>query len=251
MSHRVVPDGAQPCVWMSAGLLTYKLCDREMDCDRCPLDAGLRGGTLVGSQQRALLAPRRDAGVFPNDRLYSSSHSWVKAVGHRDARRQRFGLDAFAAAIIGHCGGVRWEVSPRTVSRGEAICQIDLGLAVLSVGAPLGAAVVDGNRSLHRMPGRLVTAPYSDGWILEFKVLDLAELDELMTAEAARESARMDLQRFRRRVAMQLLADGQGLGKSMADGGELVTDLRQMLGGSAYLDLLRELTGTGVLNNTT
>ncbi|MFH1268562.1 MAG: hypothetical protein ABIK89_22795 [Planctomycetota bacterium] len=241
MSFRVVPNGAQPCVWMSAGLLTYKLCDRDFDCDRCPLDTGLRGGTLAGSHHERLLAPRRGAGVFPEDRLYSSGHSWVKAVGRRDDRLQRFGLDAFAAAIVGHCGGVRWEVSPRTVSRGEAICQIDLGLGMLSVGAPLSVVVVDGNRSLHRAPRRLVTAPYQDGWILEFKVLDVAEFDGLMAAEAARDKTRMDLQRFRRRVAVQLFANGEGLSQSMADGGEVITDLRQMLGGSAYLNLLREL----------
>lgn len=32
-----------PCIWMSAGLLSYRLCDREYDCEHCPLDAALRG----------------------------------------------------------------------------------------------------------------------------------------------------------------------------------------------------------------
>lgn len=31
------------CVWMQAGVVGYKLCDREFDCDRCPFDAALRG----------------------------------------------------------------------------------------------------------------------------------------------------------------------------------------------------------------
>jgi hypothetical protein len=91
------------------------------------------------------------------------------------------------------------------------------------------------------MPGRLVTTPYSDGWLVEFRASESATTDHLLSAQEARERTRMDLQRFRRRVATQLFADGQTVGASMADGGELVTDLRQMLGGSAYLDLLREL----------
>ncbi len=30
------------CVWMEAGILSYLLCDREFDCDRCPLDEAMR-----------------------------------------------------------------------------------------------------------------------------------------------------------------------------------------------------------------
>ncbi len=241
MTHRIVPDGAQPCVWMSAGLLTYKICDRQFECDRCPLDAGLREGTLVGSHVEGRSAPCRYAGVFPEDRRYSSGHLWLEALGPRDDGRQRLGLDAFAAAIIGHCGGVRWEVSPRTVSRNEAICQIDLGLGMLSVRAPLSGVVVGGNQALQREPRLLVTAPYEDGWMVEFQVLDVAELSGLMTAKAAWDNARMDLRRFRRRIALQLFAGGQALGQDAADGGVWITDLRQMLGGSAYLDLVDEL----------
>ena len=189
MPHRIVPDGAQPCVWMSAGLLTYKICDRQFECDRCPLDAGLREGTLAGSHVEGRLAPRSYAGVFPEDRRYSSGHLWLEALGRPDHGRQRLGLDAFAAAIVGHCGGVSWEVSPRTVSRNEAICQIDLGLGMLSLRAPVNGVVTGGNQDTHRDPALLVTQPYEDGWLLEFQVLDDAEFGGLMTAEMAWDNA--------------------------------------------------------------
>jgi hypothetical protein len=29
------------CVWMDAGVVNYKLCDRGFDCERCPLDQAL------------------------------------------------------------------------------------------------------------------------------------------------------------------------------------------------------------------
>ena len=37
------PAGALPCVWMSAGLVAYKLCDRGFECDGCPFDQAMRG----------------------------------------------------------------------------------------------------------------------------------------------------------------------------------------------------------------
>ncbi|MFI5280033.1 MAG: hypothetical protein ACHQU1_06040 [Gemmatimonadales bacterium] len=33
-----------PCVWVSAGVLSYRPCDREYECEGCPLFQALRGG---------------------------------------------------------------------------------------------------------------------------------------------------------------------------------------------------------------
>jgi hypothetical protein len=40
---RTPPAGVLPCVWMSAGLVAYKLCDRGFECDGCPFDQAMRG----------------------------------------------------------------------------------------------------------------------------------------------------------------------------------------------------------------
>ena len=36
-----VDERVTKCVWMTAGILTYKLCDREMDCEHCLLHRAL------------------------------------------------------------------------------------------------------------------------------------------------------------------------------------------------------------------
>ena len=42
---QISPGTPQPpsirCVWMDAGVVNYKLCDRGYDCERCPLDQAL------------------------------------------------------------------------------------------------------------------------------------------------------------------------------------------------------------------
>lgn len=38
----VPPPGLLPCVWMSAGLVAFKLCDREGECESCPFDRAMR-----------------------------------------------------------------------------------------------------------------------------------------------------------------------------------------------------------------
>lgn len=38
---RQLTDSA--CVWMRAGVIRFWLCDRNFDCDNCPLYAALKG----------------------------------------------------------------------------------------------------------------------------------------------------------------------------------------------------------------
>jgi glycine cleavage system H protein len=232
-------EDIQPCLWMSAGLLTYCLCDRDFDCDCCPLDAALRRDRS-GTRRDTLLAPQCDAQIFPEDRLYASGHLWVQATGEPEDRLFRVGLDAFAAAIIGRCRAIRWQAPERALAQGEPICQIDTGLGAVSVGAPLRGVLVDGNRRLLDDASPLVTAPYENGWLARLVATDPSDLSQLCNAAAVRKTARMDLQRFRRRVALQLLAEGDDVGRTLNDGGEPLADLRQILGGPTYLDILRE-----------
>jgi glycine cleavage system H lipoate-binding protein len=154
----------------------------------------------------------------------------------------RFGLDAFAAAILGRCERIACHASGDFFASGEPLCQIDLGLGALSIGAPIRWSLVRGNPTLRDRPEMLVTAPCTEGWIAELMAEDIADLEHLTPAALSRERTRLDLQHFRRRVAMQLLADdADRVGRTMADGGELLTDLRQVLGGPKYLDIVREL----------
>jgi glycine cleavage system H protein len=241
MRGSLAPEGKEACIWMTAGLLTYRLCDRHFDCDRCPLDAALRGGISESRRHDALLTPNRDANAYPEDRFYTRGHAWAQTIGARSDRRLRLGLDAFAAAIIGRCSRVHWLASESCFGRGDVLCQIDLGLGILPLGAPLKGKLCNGNRTLDEEPSRLVTAPYEQGWLVEVVAEEPIESNDLLTAAAARENTRLDLQRFRHRIAIQLFDDAQGAGRTLPDGGEVLTDLRQMVGGAKYLAMLQEL----------
>jgi len=45
--------GPARCVWMTAGVVSYRLCNRAFDCDHCPLDRALREGARgTGTRER-------------------------------------------------------------------------------------------------------------------------------------------------------------------------------------------------------
>ena len=53
------------CVWMDAGVVNYKLCDRGFDCDRCPLDQALHRRP---SERSANVKSRLTETIFQNGR---------------------------------------------------------------------------------------------------------------------------------------------------------------------------------------
>jgi glycine cleavage system H protein len=229
---------AQPCLWMTAGVVTYKLCDRDFDCEHCPFDAALRGRVEVAP------AGRRATGdlppwTFPDDRAYTSGHLWLTGGG--GSSPLRLGLDAFAAVLLGRARRVRGSPPGRALAAHETLCEIDLEAGLLRLAAPFAARVVRSNGALSSDPHLVITSPYEEGWLVEMEAAENpAAFSHLLTAESAREQACLDLRHFRRRVALHLLDDST-LGPTLPDGGVPLTDLRQILGGPRYLALLQEL----------
>jgi len=243
-------DPTRPCLWMTAGLVSYRLCDRDFDCEHCPLDAALRGeprhraSSTVGARYR---------GDFPDGARYSSGHLWLRTCTDREGV-VRLGLDDLAAALLGGCRAVRCAPSGTPVEAGQGVCELDLGSGIVPLASPVPGRVAAGNPLLAESPERILSAPYGDGWLLELECDGPASAaarsatlgaDGLLDAQGARERARMDLRRFRRRVALHLLTetrdDTATVGPTLADGGVVIGDLRQMLGERYWLEVLRDL----------
>ncbi len=234
MPYQVLPTDAAPCVWMRAGVLRYRLCDRDFDCASCPLDAVLRGGRIHDGTRTAVSRLPLDT---PADRLYAPRHMWVQP---RLAKRKglcRLGVDAFAAAVIGGVSGVRWEPAAKMLRRGDPICEIDLGVGVLALRSPIGGRLVGRNRSLEDHPEWIVAEPYGSGWIGELAGVDPVALMPLSGSDSARERTDADLEEFRHEVARRLLSDPIWEDAPAGDGRPL-TDLRRVFGGAGYLELL-------------
>lgn len=240
MPYQVLAPETSPCVWMCAGLISYKLCERGFDCDHCPLDAALRGTLAAGTERvTAHLDRRADAELFPRDRLYAPGHLWIKAASHDDVRVWRVGLDAFAAALVGCSVGVRCPPRGSAVPRGTRVCDVDLGMGdPLTLHTPLSGTVHRTNDALLRTPQRAVTEPYGDGWLVELQGLDAGSVLGLRTAAEALEVAQEELFAFRRALALQLLLEPAGNGWSGPGQVDPLADLRHVLGGARYLELV-------------
>jgi len=236
----IFPEDALPCVWMSAGLIAYRLCDREFDCDGCPLDLALRGVSPTTQSDNRTAVPAHHAAEFPEDRVYSTGHLWLQECPD-NGTNFRVGLDGFASDLVGACLAVRCGRIPRRLSQGRLVFELAIPEGTVPMGAPFDCEVVRWNQGLSENPQRVNTDPYGEGWIAQIVPTDGGASDGFLSAEEVRKQAGMDLRGFRRRAALYLLTDTAEVGACLPDGGEVLTDLRLMLGGARYLQLLREL----------
>ncbi|HYW69484.1 MAG TPA: hypothetical protein VE961_00530 [Pyrinomonadaceae bacterium] len=64
-SSTLRPAPSLYCVWMDAGVVNYKLCDRSYDCERCPLDQALHRRP---SERRANVKVNHGETIFQDGR---------------------------------------------------------------------------------------------------------------------------------------------------------------------------------------
>lgn len=226
-----LPASARPCVWMTAGLVAYRLCDRDFDCERCPLDAALRGDASPPP-------PTREGARwgFPDDRLYSPRHAWVQAEGEG---RVRTGLDVFAARLLGPVHAVVLPNRGARVRRGSAACWAMSDTDLVPLAAPVSGTVTRVNRALQERPGGVNDAPYDDGWLLEVEVAGAPEEQtDLVPAAISRRNAEQEVARLGREIRR---GRGGDIGPALPDGGEMLPGLSGLLSPARRRRLLRRL----------
>ena len=110
-ADRTQPD--LPCVWVSAGVLSYRPCDRDFECEGCPLYLALRGGkaeaAAAGSPASSAVPARSDDAVerylaelgsgctLHLDRAYGADGLWLAGEAGDELR---VGLDDYTLRLL-------------------------------------------------------------------------------------------------------------------------------------------------------
>lgn len=155
-TDRASPD--LPCVWVTAGVLSYRLCDREYECEDCPLYLALRGdpagAAAAAGRGRAAPAPAEAGGDDPVgrflaelgagctlhlDRAYSADGLWMDADASGDIR---VGLDDYTLRLLQPVDDV---VLPRVgvwLQHAAPCAWLDRGRLAIALRCPLAGEVV-------------------------------------------------------------------------------------------------------------
>jgi len=241
--RQMLPDGSHPCVWMSAGQISYKLCDRDFECEACPLDAALRGQGQPSVEPAGRTSTAGSPALeFPDDRGYAPGHTWA---GVLDDGHVRVGLDAFAAGLLAHASGVVLPAPGAPVEKGRTAFWITDGASTVAIQSPVTGSVLRRNPRLREHPALATEAPYEDGWLVELSCDDSeAASAGLDPAPLARERAVADSVRLRDAAIGATRAEAaDAVGPTLLDGGGATADLIRVLGSVRYYAIVGRLLG--------
>ena len=118
--------------------------------------------------------------IFPDDIQYAQSHEWAKTEGNRI----KVGITDYAQDQLGDIVFVELPDVGETFEKGAEFGTVESVKAVSELYMPIGGEIVSVNTALEDSPEFVNNSPFSDGWMIEVKPDDRAELDSLMTKDA-------------------------------------------------------------------
>jgi len=121
---------------------------------------------------------------FPDDIRYAESHEWARPEGDV----VKMGITDYAQDQLGDIVFVEMPEVAETFAKGAEFGTVESVKAVSELYMPIGGEIVAVNIPLEDSPELVNNTPYTDGWMIEVKPDNPAELDNLMTKTAYIES---------------------------------------------------------------
>jgi glycine cleavage system H protein len=119
---------------------------------------------------------------IPQGLLYTAEHEYLKSTDEDDVFT--VGVTDYAQGELGDVVFVELPSAGDGFDKMESFGTIEAVKAVSDLYSPVRAEVIDSNAALDDDPGLVNTDPYGAGWMIRIRVLDTAELDDLMDATA-------------------------------------------------------------------
>ncbi len=231
-SYRVAPAD-QRCVWMTAGVLTYQLCDRDFECAGCPLDAAMRNAY---ERPESVLPPALDRRPLRPGRFYTAEHCWVDV---RSPKVVRIGVEPGFALRLKDADGLSLPPAGKLLREREAAVWSSFDDAMVPIRLPFDMRVRESNRGVRSRPALVAEDPYEAGWLLEAEVVpDHLDGRRVMGAGEAEKMYVKDEEVFRSTLGASAGTLLGAAGPTMQDGGEVTSSPLAMLGAARYCALV-------------
>ncbi len=244
-----------PCVWVTAGVLSYRPCERDFACEACPLYQALRrdgpgwsqagGGAASGARPGAddavarFLTELARGCVLHLDRAYGADGLWVEGVGGGEgegegeegggSRELRMGPDEFSLRVLQPVEGLVLPGVGVRLKRGAPCAWVSRGRLAITLRSPIAAEVVAVHPHPDAEPARRA-GRRGERWWLRVRPRETPRSAGLLVHEAL-----LDWHLGRvRAVREQLEAALAHSGVAAADGGAPERDLEAVLGPERY-----------------
>lgn len=124
----------------------------------------------------------------PKELRYSEEHEWVKVEGDK----VRIGITDFAQSELGDIVFVELPEVGDDITADEPFGSVESVKTVSELYAPISGKVVEINEDLSDSPEFVNESPYEKAWMIVVEPSNIADVDDLMTAEAYEDMVKED-----------------------------------------------------------
>lgn len=240
--YHIVPPDENRCVWMTAGVLPYQLCDREFRCEECPLDLAIRrqvrSPAAVGDASKMHLSAAQQT-ALKEGYQYSRNHCWILNISPHSVR---VGIEPGFATVIGRPKSIVLPLHGQFAHSGQTCAWIVTAGGTLTLGAPVGGSVESSNVLLRESPHLLHQYPFSEGWLYEVAT-DERGLEEagLVSPDRIADTYAADESRFLHALDGMLRGNQPDGGLTLADIDRRLDSILDLVGPAKYFDAVRRI----------
>lgn len=116
---------------------------------------------------------------FPDNLRYTKDHEWIKLEGSTAT----VGITEFAQSELGDIVYVDIDSKGKEMNAEEIFGTVEAVKTVSDLFLPLSGTITEVNGALTNQPELVNTDPYGAGWMIKMTVTNVADFEELMTAE--------------------------------------------------------------------
>jgi len=259
------PENELPCIWMEAGIVDYKLCDRKLECENCPFDAIMKsGGTNSTSEDQVQnqspsmsaskslkAAPRESAASFPlplscwhglgmfnfdSDAYYGRQFWYVKSLA---PKRALLGLTDIGVKLLPRIKEIIMQKSGGPMKQGQTFCWLISDDGTICLLSPIDGKISLGNQQLHEEWNRIPRQSNRNSWLVEFYSEKLAEdLSGWRQGPEAMDFLEAQQTGVINTFDSALSSNTEELGLTIQDGGRRLLRLEEMLGPRKYYEIV-------------
>lgn len=117
---------------------------------------------------------------IPSNLKYTKDHEWIKIEGNIAT----VGITDFAQGELGDIVYVDVDTLDDTVEEGEVFGSVEAVKTVSDLFMPLTGEVIEFNETLEDEPELVNSDPYEKGWMIKLEISDMAQIEDLLDAEA-------------------------------------------------------------------
>jgi glycine cleavage system H protein len=251
-------DEKNRCIWMTAGVISFKLCPFNYDCEHCDFDEAMRSQVgseranfrakkykppaEVSKEQKPLLfftysVDEREEGLYLHP-----SHLWVRRAG---GQKWRLGMDKLLAYVLPPPVKVELYYLEKEIIQDQPFGKIHTQVGTLLLTVPISGHLIQSNSRLAQYPELVQQDPYGEGWLAMMdRFHDDSELEKLYTGPGGKRFLEEEAQHLKFLLKHRGI-EVDNIGATLPDGGVDIKYLYQVLPSQVCLRLASELIMTG------